>query len=204
MLQRCSVCSVAMLFEVYKHCKHCQHCKHLDKFADMKTLLLALLTTIILLPACVKNDNECAATEPQITVPASERTALINYLNSRGIVATEHSSGLFYVVETPGSGASINNLCAQLSVGYKGQLTNDKVFDSTATGVTIPLQLTSVIPGWQKGVPIIREGGIITLYIPPSLGYGNREIRDPQTNAIVIPANSILIFRIRLVAVQNL
>jgi FKBP-type peptidyl-prolyl cis-trans isomerase FkpA len=35
------------------------------------------------------------------------------------------------------------------------------------------------------------------LYIPPTLGYGSREIKDNLGN-VIIPANSILIFDIEL------
>ena len=44
------------------------------------------------------------------------------------------------------------------------------------------------------GIPMIKPGGKIKLYCPPSLAYGN------QANG-TIPANSILIFEVELVGV---
>jgi FKBP-type peptidyl-prolyl cis-trans isomerase FkpA len=55
--------------------------------------------------------------------------------------------------------------------------------------------LGQLIVGWQKGLPLISSGGKITLYIPPSLGYGSAAAGS-------IPANSILIFDIELISVS--
>ena len=52
-----------------------------------------------------------------------------------------------------------------------------------------------VIKGWQIGVQGMRVGGARILVIPPHLGYGWKTVG-------AIPANSILLFRVELVAVQ--
>ncbi|CAN5499244.1 hypothetical protein BH23BAC4_BH23BAC4_07310 [soil metagenome] len=52
-----------------------------------------------------------------------------------------------------------------------------------------------VIPGFEEGVTGMRVGGRRQLLVPPSLGYGDRPIGP-------IPANSILVFEVSLVAVQ--
>ena len=48
---------------------------------------------------------------------------------------------------------------------------------------------------------MLRAGGKMHLYIPPSLGYGPFDIKDDQGN-VIIPANSILIFEVDLLAVE--
>ncbi|HEY8688210.1 MAG TPA: FKBP-type peptidyl-prolyl cis-trans isomerase, partial [Chitinophagaceae bacterium] len=84
-------------------------------------------------------------------------------------------------------------------VTYAGRSTSGAVFDPTpGSGLnhrTATFTLGQVIVGWQKGLPLIRAGGMITLYIPPSLGYGSSPFGS-------IPANSILIFDIELIDVQ--
>jgi FKBP-type peptidyl-prolyl cis-trans isomerase FkpA len=61
--------------------------------------------------------------------------------------------------------------------------------------------LGGLIAGWQQGLPLISKGGVIKLYIPPSLGYGNTA-QDGKNGNVAIPANSILIFNIDLINVQ--
>jgi FKBP-type peptidyl-prolyl cis-trans isomerase FkpA len=52
-----------------------------------------------------------------------------------------------------------------------------------------------LILGWQYGIPLVKAGGRIMLYLPPSLGYGSQSTGT-------IPANSVLIFDITLQGVQ--
>lgn len=79
---------------------------------------------------------------------------------------------------------------------YHGTLKADptKVFDSSfVRGEPVAFPLTGVIPGWQKGVPGMKVGGVRRLTIPAALAYGER---SPSPD---IPANSDLIFVIKLV-----
>ena len=137
-------------------------------------------------------------TDSSTTASASEITTIQNYLNGNAITGTQQlSSGVFYKVNVVGTGQAIANLCTTVTVKYTGRLTTGVVFDSTAAGAVTAFQLGGVIVGWQKGLPLISKGGKITLYIPPSLGYGSAVVG-------IIPANSILIFDIELVDISNL
>ncbi len=159
----------------------------------MKKITTLFLFSIILFAACSKNDDQpCGYTESTAVAPQSEINAVQQYLATNGIAATQHPSGLFYVIETPGTGATAG-LCNAVSVKYIGKLTNGTIFDQT-TGAPATFTLGQLIIGWQKGLPLIKPGGKIKLYIPPTLGYG------PNANG-PIPANSILIFEMELVAV---
>ncbi len=82
---------------------------------------------------------------------------------------------------------------------YHGTLKADgKVFDSSFNrGEPIGFPLNGVIPGWQKGVPGMKIGGVRRLTIPAAMAYG------AQSPSPDIPANSDLVFVIQLVdAVQ--
>jgi peptidyl-prolyl cis-trans isomerase A (cyclophilin A) len=106
------------------------------------------------------------------------------------------SSGLQYVIEREGAG---NNPTAtsQVTVHYKGILTDGRQFDSSYDrGQTISFGLNQVIPGWTEGLQLIKPGGMIYLMIPPHLGYGERGAGD------VIPPNSTLIFKVELFEVK--
>ncbi|MFL5772978.1 MAG: FKBP-type peptidyl-prolyl cis-trans isomerase [Flavisolibacter sp.] len=136
---------------------------------------------------CNPNYDPC-----NIKAPASEIQAVQNYLTANGLTATQHCSGMFYTIDNPGTGATAN-VCSDISVTYEGKLTNGNVFETKST--PIALNLSSVILGWKNGIPLIKEGGRIYLYIPPTLGYGS-------SSSASIPANSILIFRVELVSVH--
>jgi FKBP-type peptidyl-prolyl cis-trans isomerase FkpA len=73
-------------------------------------------------------------------------------------------------------------------------LTNETVFDGTSS-TPARFTLNQLISGWQLGVPLIKKGGRLILYLPPSLAYGSRASGP-------IPANSVLIFEITLVDFQ--
>ncbi len=93
------------------------------------------------------------------------------------------------------------SLCSTVAVFYRAGFFNGKGFDSTATGAPAIFQLGQVIPGWQKALPLVAKGGDITLYIPPSLAYGSKSVKDSSGN-VVIPANSNLVFRVLIADVQ--
>jgi FKBP-type peptidyl-prolyl cis-trans isomerase FkpA len=167
----------------------------------MKKIGFLLLTLPLIFTACSKSDTKgCSRTEPQITAPAAEITAVQAYLTANSLTATQHSSGFFYNISVPGSGSNATP-CSIVTVKYTGRLTNGTIFDSftAATGTTF--QIGQLIAGWQKGIPLIQKGGKIRLYIPPTLGYGASPVFDNIGN-ISIPANSILIFDIELLEVQ--
>jgi len=141
--------------------------------------------------SCLKK-TECGYDACDFVAPSSEIQAVQSYLTSNSIVATQHCSGLFYTIDNAGTGKA-PGACSGITITYQGKLTNGTVFDQQTSPVSF--SLSGLISGWKNGVPQIKEGGRIHLYIPPSLGYGSQ-----QTGTI--PPNSILIFDITLVAVQ--
>ncbi len=112
----------------------------------------------------------------------------------------QDSKGFYYKIEQAGSGTA-PTLTSKVTIYYKGYLTNGTVFDQTGTaanyesGNPVTFNLNQLIPGWQLGLPLIKPGGKIKLYLPPSLGYG-------AYGAGSIPGNAALIFEITLVGVS--
>jgi len=155
----------------------------------MKKLLLVFTIATIAFSGCSK--DKCDYDECAIKASDAEIQAVQSYLASKGITnAVQHCSGMFYVVDNAGSGKRPNG-CSDVNVTYKGMLTNGTTFDQGTTD----LGLGDVITGWRNGIPRVAVGGIIHLYIPPSLGYG------PYANG-PIPANSILVFDVTLNGVK--
>ncbi len=123
---------------------------------------------------------------------AEDLTAIDNYLSENEITAEIHETGLRYVIHEPGDASQQPDSRGLVRVNYEGRLLTDEVFDD---GELLQFNLTQVITGWRLGVPLIGEGGSISLYIPSKLGFGPVERGG-------IPSNSPLIFDIQLVAVQ--
>jgi peptidylprolyl isomerase len=87
----------------------------------------------------------------------------------------------------------------KVTVQYVGAGYDSKVeFESTweSKPYSFTLGAGEVIPGWERGVPGMKEGGRRELIIPASLAYG-AEGRPP-----VIGSNETLIFVIDLLAVE--
>ena len=100
-------------------------------------------------------------------------------------------------MEVAGTGKT-PTICSMVAVRYKGMLTNGNVFDQTTTEDAV-FEVGLTVRGFANGLLNVKEGGKITLYIPPTLGYGNQDVKD-RNNNVIIPANSILIFEVQLVS----
>jgi FKBP-type peptidyl-prolyl cis-trans isomerase FkpA len=160
--------------------------------------LIGFLFLVILVSACSKDNKQCEYDPCAISAPAAEVATLEAYLAANTITATKHCSGYYYIIDVAGTGSSAD-ICSSVTVKYKGQLTNGTVFDQATTPVSF--QLNILIEAWKKAILQIKTGGKIRIYVPPSLAYGSQVIRDNAGN-ILIPANSILIFEIELVAIS--
>lgn len=120
---------------------------------------------------------------------------LEQYITRANLTATvtKDPRGFYYQILNPGTGAT-PTLASKVTVFYKGTLTNGSIFDQTSAN-PVTFGLSQLIVGWQYGIPLVKAGGRVMLYLPPSLGYGSQNVGS-------IPANSVLIFDITLQGVQ--
>lgn len=108
--------------------------------------------------------------------------------------------GLRYIEVAEGSSQQEARWCSLAVVQYSGQLVNGTVFDSGTLDFTPGA--ANIIAGFQFGVVGMNVDEQRRLIIPPSLGYRDQTVSDPQTGEVVIPANSTLIFDVQLVSTQ--
>ena len=158
----------------------------------MRSTLFIIAAVLILVTGC--QPQECTE-ELNILVDneqlEKDKTAINNYLEQNNIEASTHPSGVRYVISKEGEGDR-PDLCSSVRVVYEGRRMSDGVrFDGTSDPVLFGLN--SLIKGWQIGIPLITEGGRITLYIPSVYAYGKKG------GGSKIPANENLIFEITLV-----
>lgn len=108
---------------------------------------------------------------------------------------TTTASGLRYKIVKQGTGrmpAPANSVLAH----YSGWLTDGSPFDSSfERGEPSEFPLRGVISGWTEGLQLLKEGGEMILVAPPDLAYG-------AAGRPGIPANSTLVFYIKLVSVK--
>lgn len=132
--------------------------------------------------SCADTSTEAALTAPSAYVPTSPVTSL---------QITDLSVG---------SGASAKSGDC-LVVKYYGTLArNGKEFDQDYTdtsGFAFTLGKGEVISGWDQGLVGMKVGGTRRLVIPASLAYGS------QSPSAAIPANSDLVFTVKLLRIQH-
>ena len=157
--------------------------------------ILALSALSVVMGSCAKstvNDNSNNCVPNNTGVPTSAEIASLQaYLTAHSITATQDPRGFFYAIYAPGTGAT-PTLSNTVKVKYTGTLESGAIFDQNLTGASF--LLSDLILGWQMGIPLIKKGGTIQLYLPPSLAY--------RCNAIgTVPAGANLIFNIELIDV---
>jgi len=105
-------------------------------------------------------------------------------------------SGLQYkVVQSGPAGGPSPDRNDLVKVDYEGKLVDNSVFDSSfARGAPAVFVPEEVVKGWTEALQRMHVGDEWILYVPPELGYGERS--SPK-----IPANSVLIFRLKLLDV---
>lgn len=109
---------------------------------------------------------------------------------------TELPSGLQYEVLTEAEGpkpTQFNNVTCH----YHGTLVDGTVFDSSVKrGKPASFPLNMVIKGWTEGLQLMSVGSKYRFFIPPDLGYGERQV------SAEIGPNSTLIFEVELLGIN--
>jgi len=109
---------------------------------------------------------------------------------------TQTASGLFYQINTEGSGEKPTT-GNTVKVHYKGELLDGTVFDSSFKRnepIEFNLGIGQVIPGWDEGIALLNQGAKATFIIPSDLAYGSAGAGG------VIPPNATLKFEVELVS----
>ena len=89
----------------------------------------------------------------------------------------------------------------KVTVHYTGWLTDGTKFDSSldrGQPFSFKIGTRQVIEGWDRGLQGMQVGGVRKLTIPPELAYGDRAVGGG-----LIPANSTLVFEIRLLKIVH-
>jgi FKBP-type peptidyl-prolyl cis-trans isomerase FkpA len=163
----------------------------------MKQIFIPLVLIAISFYSCSKSNSANCNYDPcAIKAPDTEIQNLKDTLAKDGISLgnlTQQCSGMLYHIVDTGTGATAT-ICKSVNVTYIAKIndtTNVNLYDSTTT--TFPLG--SLITSWKNGITLLKPGGRILIYSPPTLAYG-------QWGNGPIPGNAYLYFDIRLNSIQ--
>lgn len=127
---------------------------------------------------------------PLALTPESQQLFLDAQKAREGVVETP--SGLLFEVITEGEGDSPGeNDTARVT--YTGALSDGTIFDSTDKPIDMPVN--RVVKGFSEGLRMMKPGGTYRLFIPASLGYGDKGAGG------VIPPGAALDFTVTLLEV---
>ncbi len=151
-----------------------------------KSILMLMAAMAMFFTACDKDDDDA---EKQARI---DEQVIQDYLEANNINATRHESGMYYLITDEGDGEhpTVNST---VEVFYEGYFTDGSIFDRT-TGAPASFPLSNLITGWKIGIPLVKESGSITLFLPSALGYG-------ETGSGSVPPNTVIIFDIDLVTI---
>mmetsp|Transcript_24584 Transcript_24584/g.29003 ORF Transcript_24584/g.29003 Transcript_24584/m.29003 type:complete len:213 (-) Transcript_24584:152-790(-) len=188
----------------------------------MRTLYTISIICVILMQSSLGFMVPQGTMAPLVRVWKTERHALeqervSNWeLDTKPFTTTK--SGLKYVDMVVGDGDSPSDgdFIAVHYIGWYDKFVSDDGDDSkkTSAGVNFdnslardpePLKFqygkAPIIKGWTEALETMKAGGKRELIVPPSLGYGDKEVKSSGQPSI--PANSHLRFIIDLVEVDN-
>ncbi len=103
--------------------------------------------------------------------------------------------GVLYKVLERGTGTVSPQLSSVVTVHYRGTLIDGREFDNSwKRSCPEAFRLNQVIEGWQQALQQMHVGDKWIVYIPYTLGYGNRPSGP-------IPAFSTLVFEVELLGI---
>ncbi len=109
--------------------------------------------------------------------------------------AHKTTSGLLYIVRTPGEDGPTPRLGDLVTVNYEGRFLDGMKFDSSAdrkAPIKFTVGIGKVIKGWDEAFLSMHKGERRTLVVPYWLGYG--DVSRPP-----IPPRATLVFDVELV-----
>ena len=169
--------------------------------------ILAIFTTALLITCCDAPVQELKGTDPD---PVPEQFVRANqymyqrhqdhisaFIDRTGWKAEITPSGLWIVIEKPGTGPHINDNSLLTFAFESTLLDGTPCYKATAQNPkVITLGNGGVESGVEQGIRKLSGGAEAIFMIPPHLAHGNFGDRDK------IPGNKVLIYRIQVLKVD--
>ena len=146
----------------------------------------------------MRAEQEAAYNAEMERLRLAEDSILNDYIMKNKIKAVPTESGLIYIKKKSGTGVKAEN-GKLVSVHYTGKFLDGEVFDSSEgkEPIQIVLGKGSVIPGWEEGIALMREGEKGLLILPSKIAYAERGAGN------VIPPYTPIMFDVELIKVED-
>jgi FKBP-type peptidyl-prolyl cis-trans isomerase len=143
---------------------------------------------------------------------AAEASTIEEYAKEKGLTLQKTENGLYYMIEQEGNGDEVTP-GTTMYVNYAGYLLDGTLFDTSFPEIAkannvfnegreysplpVNVGMGQVIPGWDEGLLLLKNGAKAKFLIPSPLAYGEAGA------GAMIPANSPLIFDVEVTDVQK-
>lgn len=157
----------------------------------------SIALTVVVIVQIVQENHQKKQAAAATTTSQKAQAGKLQGTKLAGFTPVSSVSDLQSTDLTPGTGKEITSVDNTVTADYSGALAKDgTIFQSSLDGgQPFTTKLSGVIPGWQKGMIGMKEGGKRRLVIPAAQAYGSQAQQG-------IPANSDLVFDITLHKVQ--
>ena len=158
----------------------------------MRTLAKLTLAALLLAAACNKKEEAppAPAQAPTKPTPPEEDKSKIpapSDVAAPPADAEKTASGLSSKVLTKGTGTEHPAAIDVVKVHYTGWMTNGKMFDSSVVrGEPTSFPLNRVIRGWTEGLQLMVKGEKRRFWIPPELGYGDKDMGNGRPFGMLV------------------
>jgi FKBP-type peptidyl-prolyl cis-trans isomerase len=147
-----------------------------------------------------------------VEILAEEAKVIEAYAADKGLSVQKTANGLYYAIELEGAG-EVTSPGTTMYVDYAGYLLDGTLFDTSYPEIAkannmfnegreygplpVNVGMGQVIPGWDEGLMLLKNGSKAKFLIPSPLGYG-----EAGAGGMIGP-NSILVFDVEVTDVQK-
>ncbi len=165
------------------------------------------LLPLIFSAACSPKAPEETAQQVSANSAANLKSAddfMAKNKSETGVITTK--SGLQYTIISSGPKSGVSpSYNSIVRVNYEGKLLDGTIFDSSyQRGQAAEFPVDGLIPAWVEALQLMRPGDEWTIWVHPSLGYGDLGMPggcERFKMQCQIPPNSLLVFKMRLESV---
>lgn len=151
----------------------------------LKTISLIFVIFLLLASCSTYSDSDLEAFDDEIQT----------YISEEGLKMNSFENGMYYNVHNEGDGEEYIKLTDRVTFHYTGSFLNGEEFQKIPKNDPVTFYVRELIVGWQDALSLLKEGGEITIILPPHLGYGSKKTG-------LIPANSILKYELKVLEVE--